>query len=51
MKVWPLCTRNEKRKSRNNCLTFSTFVSIAINVLGLIGLLSFIIEQKTKGDR
>jgi putative ABC transport system permease protein len=25
-----------------------TFVSIAINILGLVGLLSFIIEQKTK---
>jgi len=38
--------KNEKRTQQ--LFNLFTFVSIAINVLGLIGLLSFIIEQKTK---
>jgi putative ABC transport system permease protein len=38
--------KDEKRAQQ--LFNFFTFVSIAINVLGLIGLLSFIIEQKTK---
>ncbi len=38
--------KNEKRTQQ--LFNLFTFVSIAINVLGLIGLLSFTIEQKTK---
>jgi len=38
--------KNEKRTQQ--LFNLFTFISIAINVLGLIGLLSFIIEQKTK---
>ncbi len=38
--------KNEKRTQQ--LFNLFTFVSIVINVLGLIGLLSFIIEQKTK---
>jgi len=38
--------KNEKRTQQ--LFNLFTFVSIIINVLGLIGLLSFIIEQKTK---
>ncbi len=38
--------KNEKRTQQ--LFNLFTFVSLAINVLGLIGLLSFVIEQKTK---
>ena len=38
--------KNEKRTQQ--LFSLFTFVSIVINVLGLIGLLSFVIEQKTK---